>query len=143
MAKAQEPKHYQHYYMRHVVGPATGPKHPYVTVAISPGEEPGTVNRGISLLSELDKWDKKKGLRKALGRLRRASATKACSDKVGKGISTTSNCVSDFLYEYGHEYASDLGDIYKSAYNVPASTRELPILDNLIRRIAESCKTDA
>lgn len=135
-------KDYQHYYLR---SRKTG--HPYGVVAITPGEEPGTVHRGISLCSQDDDWDKVQGFRKAVSRMRSAKFGRQSAEPVDAGhyLRLTPVTVMEFMLTDGERLRDDAqgSRVFKSAFNAPVTEFEQPILDNIIRRTQPEAEVGA
>ena len=126
---------FQHYYLH------DGGGQPLAVVAIGVGTEPGKIVRGISIRSALDNWDKVKGRKKAVGRIRKALAIKVCSDPIGTTRKTVPLAIQEFMDLYGkdfHVVTAEIGynAVVKSGYNVPPTERETKILAMLVKRLA-------
>lgn len=115
---------FQHYYLYDKL------TQPLAVVAIGPGTEEGKIIRGISVRSHLDRWDRIKGRKLAVGRCRKALAVKQTTDAV-----TASNpATAVFVDLYGTELAAGADFLAKSCFNVQPTGREVKILECLKKR---------
>ena len=109
---------YRHYYLRNME------HQPFGCVAFKAGSQPGTVIRGISLCSEMDQWTRESGRSKAVGRCKKAEATKLNADPISAASHLSSNT---FITLFGSEFAvADV--VFKTCFDVPATAREARIM---------------
>ena len=136
------PDQFQHYYLHD-----KKTAQPLAMVAIGAGTEPGKIMRGISIRSATDPWDKVKGRKKAVGRIRKALAIKASEDPVIVLRANMPKAVDVFLKDYSTEYevmwSNDLTKVparptvLKTCYNVTPTEREAKILVMLLKRLED------
>jgi len=125
---------FQHYYLHDKAG------QPLAVVAIGVGSEAGKIVRGISIRSDMDAWDRVKGRKRAVGRCRKALATKKCADPINLARKRVVPSIEAFIALYGDEYfvvAAEIGynAVVKTGYDVPPTDREEKILAMLVKRL--------
>lgn len=135
---------YQHYYLH------DRNMQPLAVVAIGAGTEPGKIVRGIAIRSDLDPWDKVKGRKKSVGRIRKALAIKASADPVVVVRANMPGAVHEFLNLYSKDYESLWSEdavlyparptVLKTGYNVTPTEREAKILVMLLKRLEDRAK---